>query len=105
MQAMKGVIAALLALIVCPCHLPLTMPLVLLLTSGTAVGLWLAAHPQLIWLVMVILFAGSVALAIHWFSQGEASAQGEMQETSGRAANARAKHVATFVQPRCRTTR
>ena len=45
MQTMKGVGAGLVALITCPCHLPLTLPLLLTLTGGTAVGFWLAANP------------------------------------------------------------
>lgn len=74
MQAIKGIAASLVAFIACPCHLPLTLPLLLSLTSGTA-GLWLAAHQQFMWIVSVVLFVGSAALAVRWLQQAQAGAQ------------------------------
>jgi mercuric ion transport protein len=44
LQTIKGSGVGLVALIACPCHLPLTLPLLLALSSGTAVGGWLTAN-------------------------------------------------------------
>ena len=72
MQAIKGIAASLAAFTTCPCHLPLTLPLLLSLASGTAAGLWLATHQQVIWVVSVILFVGSIALTVRWLQQAQA---------------------------------
>lgn len=65
-QAIRGYVAGIVAFIACPCHLPLTLPLILALTTGTAVGGWLAANTQLIYLAATILFIGGLALAGKW---------------------------------------
>ncbi|OUC06344.1 hypothetical protein RY27_21640 [Litorilinea aerophila] len=75
MQTIKGVAASVIALIACPCHLPLTIPLLLALTSGTALGLWLASNQWLIWMASFVLFLGGLLLAVNWLGQGEQSAQ------------------------------
>lgn len=72
MQTIKGVGASLVAFVTCPCHLPLTVPLLLSLTSGTVVGVWLATHPQTIWLGSLALFIASVVLTVRWFRQENA---------------------------------
>jgi len=74
MQAIKGTVASLVAFIACPCHLPLTLPLLLSLTSGTAAGLWPAAHQQFMWAVSVVLFVGSAALTVRWLQDAQAGA-------------------------------
>ena len=39
----KAYVASVVAFIACPCHLPLTLPLLVSLTAGTAFSAWLAA--------------------------------------------------------------
>jgi mercuric ion transport protein len=34
--------------LVCPCHLPLTLPLLVALFGGTALGTWLSTHTGLV---------------------------------------------------------
>lgn len=77
MQTIKSVGAGLVALITCPCHLPLTLPLLLTLTGGTAVGFWLAANQWFVWLGSVVLFVGGLVL-MFWMSQTGSGAQCEV---------------------------
>ncbi len=48
----------------CPCHLPVTLPLLLALTAGTALGVILAENVWLIAAMMTIYFI--LALALGW---------------------------------------
>jgi hypothetical protein len=73
MQTIKGTVAGLVALVTCPCHLPLTLPVLLTLTAGTAVGIWLAAHQWFIWLGSAVLFVGGLALMMFWMKQAQSS--------------------------------
>lgn len=68
LQTIKGAGAGLVALIACPCHLPLTLPLLLALTSGTAVGGWLTANQWLVWVASIVLFIGGLALVVRWMN-------------------------------------
>jgi hypothetical protein len=62
----RGFVAGAVALIACPCHLPLTLPILLVLTAGTAVGGWLANNSMLIYSISVVLFIGGLLLAGKW---------------------------------------
>ena len=71
MTKIKAYIASVVALIACPCHLPLTLPLLISLTAETAFSAWLAA-PRIMLLVGVIstvIFIGGLAPAFKWFTQ------------------------------------
>ena len=83
MQSVKGFAAAMVALVACPCHLPLTIPLLLVLTSGTAVGVWLAANTWFVWTGSFVLFIGGLALALVWFRQAETAAQCDVPANKG----------------------
>ncbi len=88
MQTRKGAVAGFVALVACPCHLPLTIPLLLLLISGTAAGVWLAANQWFIWLASTAIFAAGLALAWLWLRRAAADGQCELpqnrqQSTSG----------------------
>jgi mercuric ion transport protein len=73
-QTIRGWVAGAGAFIVCPCHLPLTLPLFIALTAGTAVGGWLANNTILIYVASTLLFIGGLALARKWFMTGDAKA-------------------------------
>jgi thiol-disulfide isomerase/thioredoxin len=62
----KGYVVAGVALVACPCHLPLTLPIFLALTAGTALGGWVAANTTLIYITFGVLFAGGLVLASKW---------------------------------------
>ena len=68
----KGYVSAVVALVSCPCHLPITLPLFFGLTAGTALGGWLSTgHNTLLFVLLVgggltVIFIGSTAMAFRW---------------------------------------
>ena len=65
----RGFVAAAVALVACPCHLPLTLPLLLSLTAGTALGVFLRQHPWVVFGASTVLFVGGLYLALQWVGQ------------------------------------
>lgn len=65
-HTIKGYAAGLVALIACPCHLPLTLPLVLSLVAGTTLAGWLAANTALVYVGSTVLFLAGLLLAGKW---------------------------------------
>jgi|GEM_PF-3887912 hypothetical protein len=49
-------------LLACPCHLVVTLPLVVALLGGTALGGWMAAHEGAITIGASIYFVGALAV-------------------------------------------
>ncbi len=66
----RGYLAAGLALIACPCHLVVTLPLILSLTAGTGMGVYLKQNPGLVVVVSIIVFIGGLVLAMRWLGSG-----------------------------------
>ncbi len=66
---LKGWIAGVTAFIACPCHLPLTLPLFIGLTGGTALGAWLARNTILIYALATAYFLAALALALRWMNR------------------------------------
>lgn len=82
-HSIRGFVAGGAAFVVCPCHLPLTLPILLTLTAGTAVGGWLASNTTLIYAASAILFIGGLILAGKWLMANEVeSCEVKQQETS-----------------------
>lgn len=71
----KGWAAVVIGFIVCPCHLPITLPIALSLTAGTAIGAWLTNNTALIWVLFTLLFLGGLAIGFHWLTREEDDAQ------------------------------
>ena len=65
-HTIKGYVAASFALVVCPCHLPLTLPLIVALTAGTVFSSWLSANTTVIYISSAILFIGGLIFAGKW---------------------------------------
>ena len=65
----KAYVAGVVAFIICPCHLPLTLPLLISLTAGTAFGAWLAQNTILVGVISAVAFIGGLALAFKWSAQ------------------------------------
>ncbi len=64
MQTIKGYALLITGFLACPCHLPVTMPILLALTAGTALGAFLANNVWGIVALSTIYFV--VALALGW---------------------------------------
>ncbi|MCI0395253.1 MAG: hypothetical protein L0332_08735 [Chloroflexi bacterium] len=69
-RKIRGYVAAVVAVVACPCHLPLTLPLLLGLSAGTALGGWLAGNLAVIYAASVTLFLGGLFLAGKWLAAG-----------------------------------
>ncbi|GIK57442.1 MAG: hypothetical protein HND44_13085 [Chloroflexi bacterium] len=76
----RGFVAGAVAFVVCPCHLPLTLPIVLALTAGTAVGGWLANNSTFIYAISIILFIGGLVLAGKWLLVDDQTRTCEIQD-------------------------
>ncbi len=70
----RGYVAGVAAFIVCPCHLVLTLPLIIFLTAGTAVGAWLANNAIIIYTISFLLFLVGLALAVKWLTMDKTQA-------------------------------
>ena len=64
---MKSYIAGALALITCPCHLVLLLPLLLALSAGTALHAFLVQHLTWLYVVSGVLFVVNLTLAVLWW--------------------------------------
>lgn len=65
-KSIRGFVAGTVAFLACPCHLPITLPIFLTLTAGTAVGGWFATNTPFIYTASAVLFAGGLFLAGKW---------------------------------------
>lgn len=65
-QSIKGYVVGAIALIACPCHLPITFPLLLALTAGTGLGTWLTGYYWLIFGFLTIIFITGIGLVVWW---------------------------------------
>jgi len=54
------------SLITCPCHLLITMPIVLALLAGTPLAVWIAQHGGWAYGVMAGVFLLSLTLGFIW---------------------------------------
>ena len=64
-MSLKGTISAAVALISCPCHLPIVLSFLLTLTAGTAWG-GLSANQGLIWVLFTLIFVISLVGVFRW---------------------------------------
>lgn len=62
----RSYIATVFAVISCPCHLPLTLPILLALTAGTVLGRWLAGNIGVIIVISTAVFIGGLSLSLRW---------------------------------------
>jgi len=90
----KGYLMTGVAFAACPCHLPITLPVLLSLTAGTALGGWLAANTALLVAVLTVVFVGGLALGLKWIGAGPAPKKNRSPSHSGRTGKtARVTHV------------
>lgn len=63
-RTVTGYLLAGTALLACPCHLPLTLPLALALLGGTALGPLLAARSDLVIIAAGVYFVAGLVLGL-----------------------------------------
>ncbi|WP_448592163.1 broad-spectrum mercury transporter MerE [Thermoflexus hugenholtzii] len=63
LEDIRKVLGIALAVVTCPCHLPVTAPLLLGLLAGTSLGAYLSTHLEVLAAVSTALFLGGLALA------------------------------------------
>ena len=73
----KGWGAVAIGFITCPCHLPITLPLAISLTAGTATGAWLTNNTVLIWGLFTVLFLVGLAVGYQLLTKEEKAPQVE----------------------------
>ena len=59
-------ISGFIAFISCPCHLPITLPVILSITAGTSLGVWISNNTVLLAAVSSVVFFGSLLLTFYW---------------------------------------
>ncbi len=65
-KEIRSSVSGVIAFISCPCHLPITIPLILSLTAGTGFSVWLANHQSIIVGVTTVVFILSLLLTFWW---------------------------------------
>jgi mercuric ion transport protein len=70
-RSTRGFVAGVVAFVTCPCHLPITLPLLIAFTSGTVFGTWLADERNIMIMggISTIIFIGGLALAFKWINE------------------------------------
>ncbi len=66
----QGFMAAGVALITCPCHVVLILPLILSFLAGTAAGAFFERNYYSIIAVSIVAFIGGLVLAVRWLASG-----------------------------------
>lgn len=87
----KGYIAGAVAFVACPCHLPITIPLLLALTAGTAFGTWLENNTLAVVIISTGLFIGGIVLAFKWIGQDGRPETGRNRVRPHRSGRQKAK--------------
>lgn len=109
----RGYVSAAVALVACPCHLPLTLPLLLALTAGTALGGLLRQNIWLIYGTSTVLFVGGLYFAGQWLLDPDKSdtrtlerrrPSDQRRTPTPRAASENGRPMVTLVHtPNCST--
>ena len=76
MRRIGGVALTVTGFLACPCHLIITMPLLISLLAGTALGSFLSRNTGLVYTGAAIYFVVALALG-YWFLFGPASGKRE----------------------------
>ncbi|MCI0551804.1 MAG: hypothetical protein L0287_12690 [Anaerolineae bacterium] len=70
-QKIRSGVMFVVSLITCPCHLPVTMPLILTLLAGTPLAVWIAQHGGWVYDTMTAVFILSLALGWIWMGSSD----------------------------------
>ena len=65
-HTIRGYVAGGVAFVSCPCHLPITLPLLVTITAGTVFSIWLSQNFLLVAAISTAIFIGGFGLAMLW---------------------------------------
>lgn len=88
-HTIKGSVAAVVAFVACPCHLPITLPLLIALTAGTTFGTWLENNTFSVGVISTVIFIGGLGLVFKWMNDAGNMPEAETQAGKSRQAERR----------------
>lgn len=94
-HSIKGGVAAVVAFAACPCHLPVTLPLLIALTAGTAFGTWLENNTITVGVISTAIFIGGLGLAFKWMNESGHAPEATPQTGRGKTKARRSKRMAS----------
>jgi len=65
-QKIRSGVMFVVAFVSCPCHLPITIPIALVLLAGTPAALWISQHVGWVYGILAGVFLLSLALGFIW---------------------------------------
>ena len=65
-QKIRSGVMFVIAFVACPCHLPITLPLILVVLAGTPLAVWITQHRGWIYGILTGVFLLSLALGFMW---------------------------------------
>lgn len=102
-QSIKGYFAGAIALVACPCHLPITFPILLSLTAGTVFGSWLVGNFWLLFGVLTVIFLGGLGLMFLWSWGDKKQEPGKTKELSRSESYTGSIQVTLVTSPTCQS--
>lgn len=77
MRRLAGGILAVTGIVVCPCHLPLTLPLLLGVLGGTGLGSFFAGHAGLVYGISAGYFIMGLSIGVYLLNRKTKSLRGQ----------------------------
>ena len=68
-QKVRSGVMFVVSAIICPCHLPITLPLVLAFLVGTPAAVWIAQHVGWVYGGMTLIFLLTLGLGFLWLNR------------------------------------
>ena len=82
MSKVWGVVLAVTGFIACPCHFPLTLPLLFGVLGGTGVGSFIGANTGWVYGIAAGYFVGALGLGWYLLNRRSTSKRGQVCEVS-----------------------
>jgi mercuric ion transport protein len=70
-QKIRSGVMFVVAFVSCPCHLPITLPLILVLLAGTPAALWISQHVGWVYGILAGVFLLSLGLGFVWIDSNK----------------------------------
>lgn len=93
---MWGTVLAATGFIACPCHLPLTLPLIVGVLGGTGIGSFIGAHTDLVYGIFTGYFIVGIGAGVFLLNRKRRSSEGaacELPSETGSRKNGRGRET------------